>query len=82
MTFSVSVSNFKTTHKVKEIIPERDDDDDEVVIIPGSDDYLWETVDDIPMDDLQDDYSSASHSCLATKNSEPIASTSTCTSTI
>jgi bloom syndrome protein len=60
-----------TTHKVQEIIPDADE-------VPGSDDYLWETVDDIPMDDLQeDDFSSAGPSSLA-----PPGMASTCTSAI
>jgi bloom syndrome protein len=66
------------THReqVKEIIQE---EEEEVVIVPGSDDYLWQTMDDIPMDDLEEDFPIAgpSTSALVTRDHA-----STCTSEI
>jgi hypothetical protein len=73
VTTSVSSKHF--THQVREPIPERDDDDDDdVIIVPGSDDYLWQAVGGVPMEDVEDEVSSAIP--------EPVASTSTCTSAI
>jgi hypothetical protein len=77
-----TVAPFASTHReeVQEIVHE----EEEIVIVPGSDDYLWQTMDDIPMDDLEDDFSNAgpSTAALAAREHEPIASTFTCTSAI
>ena len=73
------VSN--NSHKIKEIISERDGGNDSS-IISGSDDYLWENVDDISVDNLQDDFSGASSSSLVTRDYQLLESTSTFVSTI
>ena len=68
----------------KEAIPERNERYEQTSIVPGSDDYLWETMDDIPMDDLEDKFSNAAPSRLmkapATREREPVDSASGCTS--
>ena len=55
----VSSTHYSDTRKVREVIPEPLDDEEKEVVGPGSDDYLWDTVGDVPMEDLEDDYSTA-----------------------
>lgn len=45
---TVSNTHLTTVHKAQEVAPEEDDDEEDIV--PGSDDALWATLDDIPVD--------------------------------
>lgn len=60
----------------------REEEEDDYIALPGSDDYLWQTVDDIPMDNLDDDYTSSSTTLTTTRDREPVSTASTCTSAI
>jgi superfamily II RNA helicase len=74
----------------QDIMPDREEED---IIVPGSDDYLWETVGDVPMGDLEDDDFTSNAIASASNPTKPLtttrdydyeltASTSTCTSDI
>lgn len=54
------VTATSSKHQVREPTPERDDDDDDdVIVVPGSDDYLWQAVGGVPMEDVEDEFPSA-----------------------
>jgi bloom syndrome protein len=42
-----------------------EDDDDDVIIVPGSDDYLWQAVGGVPMDDMEDEFAPEPSTCTS-----------------